>query len=129
MDSTYVLYEIADRVGVITLNRPEASNAISGTMREDLLQALQRAEADPTVRCVLLTGAGRAFCAGGDITSMVELQARHDTAPITDRLTVAAQVIQQIRHMPNVVIAAVNGELARARFNLALACDIRWGSQ
>src|SRR5438093_8261540 len=129
MDSTYVLYEIADRVGVITLNRPEASNAISGTMREDLLQALQRAEADPAVRCVMLTGAGRAFCAGGDIPSMVELQTRNDTAPIKNRLTAAAQVIQQIRRMPKVVIAAINGAAAGAGMNLALACDIRWGSE
>lgn len=128
MASPQVLYEVVDRVGIITLNRPEALNALSGTMREEMLQALQRAENDPTVGCVMLTGAGRAFCAGGDIAAMVEEQQQNDTATIKARLLIAGRVIQQIRGMAKVVIAAVNGAAAGAGMNLALACDIRWGS-
>ncbi len=128
MDLTHVLYEVTDRVGMITLNRPEVLNALGGTMREEILQALQHSEADPQVRCVMITGAGRAFCAGGDIANMVELQAQGNTAPMKERMAVGAKVLQQIRGMPKPVIAAINGAAAGAGMNLALACDIRWGS-
>jgi 2-(1,2-epoxy-1,2-dihydrophenyl)acetyl-CoA isomerase len=128
MDFTYIRYGVMDRVGVITLNRPEVLNALGGTMREELLQALQRSETDPEVRCVMITGAGRAFCAGGDISNMVELQAQGNTAPMEERMAVGAKVIQQIRRMPKPIMAAVNGAAAGAGMNLALACDLRWGS-
>ncbi len=128
MKFTYILYEIIDRVGVITLNRPEVLNALGGTMREELLQALEHSETDLEVRCVMITGAGRAFCAGGDIANMVELQAQGNAAPIRERMVMGAKVIQRIRCMPKPVLAAVNGPAAGAGMNLALACDIRWGS-
>jgi 2-(1,2-epoxy-1,2-dihydrophenyl)acetyl-CoA isomerase len=128
MSFTYILCEVIDRVSVLTLNRPEVLNAFSGTMREELLQALQQTATDPQVRCVMITGAGQAFCAGGDVASMAELQARNDAAVIRERMVVGGKVVQQIRRMPKPVIAAVNGAAAGAGMNLALACDLRLGS-
>lgn len=128
MSASHILYEVHDRVAVVMLNRPESMNAFSGTMREDLLRALQQAENNPEVRCVVLTGAGKAFCAGGDVASMAALQERHDTTVIHQRMTVGAQVVHCLRQMPKPAIAAINGAAAGAGMNLALACDLRLGS-
>jgi 2-(1,2-epoxy-1,2-dihydrophenyl)acetyl-CoA isomerase len=128
MTTTHILYEVADRIGVIILNRPEVMNALGGAMREDLLARLQEAEQDPAVRCLIITGAGNAFCAGGDIASMVEMQAKNDVSVLQQRMTLGGKVVQFIRQMPKPVIAAINGAAAGAGMNLALACDIRYGS-
>src|SRR5215470_13663941 len=128
MSQSQILYEVTDRVGVVTLNRPEVMNAFGGTMREDLLKMLQQAEADKGVRCVVITGAGKAFCAGGDIASMAEMQAKNDASVIPQRMKIGAQVVNLIRSMATPVIAAVNGAAAGAGMNLALACDMRFGS-
>ncbi len=129
MSLNQILYDINDGVAVITLNRPEAMNAFGGTMREDLLQLLRRAEADKAVRCALITGTGKAFCAGGDIASMVELQAANDTLVITERMRTGAEVVQLIRAMRIPVIAAINGTAAGAGMNLAMACDMRFAAE
>lgn len=128
MSTSHLLYDITDRISTITLNRPEVMNALGGTMREDLLSRLEQAEHDPTVRCVIITGAGVAFCAGGDIANMVEMQARNDASILAQRMTLGGKVVQFIRHMTKPVIAAINGAAAGAGMNLALACDIRYGS-
>lgn len=129
MSDSHILYEVADRIGAIILNRPDVMNAFGGTMREDLLARLQDAEQDPTVRCLIITGAGNAFCAGGDIASMVERQEKNDTSILKQRMTVGGKVVQSIRQMSKPVIAAINGAAAGAGMNLALACDIRFGSE
>jgi len=129
MSQSQILYEITDRVGMLTLNRPEVMNAFGGTMREDLLQMLRQAEADKNVRCVVITGAGRAFCAGGDIASMAEMQAKNEVSIISQRMKVGGQVVNLIRSMAKPVIAAVNGAAAGAGVNLALACDMRFAAQ
>ena len=90
MSEQDVLYATAERVATITLNRPQAFNAFSGTMREDVFARLRDAEQDRAVGAVVITGAGQAFCAGGDIVNMIELQARNDATPITARTGVAA---------------------------------------
>lgn len=128
MSTSPILYAVADRLGTITLNRPEVMNALGGTMREDLLASLEQAERDPEVRCVIITGAGAAFCAGGDIASMVEMQNRNDASVLAQRMTLGGKVVQFIRQMTKPVIAAINGAAAGAGMNLALACDIRYGS-
>lgn len=128
MSASHVLFEIVEGVGTITLNRPEVLNAFGGTMREDLLQAIWQAERDAAVRCIVITGAGNAFCAGGDVASMVELQDRNDVTVVRQRMAVGAEVVQSLRRLPKPVIAAVNGAAAGAGMNLALACDLRYGS-
>jgi 2-(1,2-epoxy-1,2-dihydrophenyl)acetyl-CoA isomerase len=108
-------------VTTITLDRPEKLNAFSGTMREDLLAALRGAEGD----VVVITGAGRAFCAGGDVELMASLQEANDVDRFRTLLDAGRDVVMQIAAMPKPVIASVNGIAAGAGCNLALACDYR----
>ncbi|HEX8170355.1 MAG TPA: enoyl-CoA hydratase-related protein [Thermoanaerobaculia bacterium] len=118
----------SDHIATITLNRPDKLNAFSGTMREDLFEALQSAEADEAVRVVVITGAGRAFCAGGDVDYMSGLQRRGDEEAFRKLLDAGRDIIVQIASMAKPVIAAVNGVAAGAGCNLALACDYRIAS-
>jgi 2-(1,2-epoxy-1,2-dihydrophenyl)acetyl-CoA isomerase len=118
----------SDAVATITLNRPEKLNAFFGSMREDLLQALQAAENDVDVRAVVITGAGRAFCAGGDVDFMSNLQQTNDLAAFRALLDAGSEIILQIASMSKPVIASINGVAAGAGCNLALACDYRIAS-
>lgn len=120
---------VRDAVATITLNRPDKLNAFTGTMREDLLDALRACEDDTDVRAVILTGAGRAFCAGGDVEFMSSLQKSGDVASFRKLLDAGRDVILQIATMGKPVIAAVNGIAAGAGCNLALACDYRVASE
>ena len=115
-------------VATITLNRPEAMNAFEDGMRETLLGHLDAFSTDPAVRCIVITGAGKAFCAGGDIISMAALQDNNDTSVVEERMSLAARVIQTIKEMRQPVIASVNGAAAGGGMNLALACDMRLAS-
>lgn len=112
-------------MATITLNRPDKLNAFTGTMREDLLAALRACEADDEVRVVVITGAGRAFCAGGDVEYMSGLQKGGDVTSFRKLLDAGRDVILQIASMAKPVIASINGVAAGAGCNLALACDIR----
>jgi 2-(1,2-epoxy-1,2-dihydrophenyl)acetyl-CoA isomerase len=116
-------------VATITLIRPDKLNAFTGTMREDLLDALRACEDDADVRAVILTGAGRAFCAGGDVEYMSGLQKSGDVASFRKLLDAGRDVILQIAAMGKPVIAAINGIAAGAGCNLALACDYRVASE
>ena len=125
----FVLSETRDGVTTMTLNRPEKLNAFSGTMREDLLASLRAAAADPACRVVVITGAGRGFCAGGDVEFMRSLQAVHDVAGMRKLLGAGRDVVTQIVEMDKPVIASINGVAAGAGCNLALACDYRIASE
>ncbi len=115
----------ADCITTITLNRPDKLNAFVGHMRRDLAEALEHAGSDRGTRVVIITGAGRAFCAGGDIAFMAELMQRRDAEEFSRILGAGRRVILAIRQMTKPVIAAINGPASGAGFNLALACDIR----
>ena len=124
------LIKVAEENGIvtITLNRPERLNALVDHMRRDLAEALEEAGSDPTVRVVIITGAGRAFCAGGDVKFMAELVERGDSEEFARLLGASRRVILAIRHMNKPVIASINGAASGAGFNLALACDLRIAS-
>ncbi len=120
--------ELHDRICTITLNRPDKLNAFSGTMREELLDALVVADHDVECRVVVITGAGRAFCAGGDVDYMSGLQRERNVTAFRKLLDAGRDVVLQIVTMEKPVIASVNGIAAGAGCNLALACDYRIAS-
>ncbi|HEX6715967.1 MAG TPA: enoyl-CoA hydratase [Pyrinomonadaceae bacterium] len=126
----YEHIEIVETAGImtITLNRPERLNAFIGHMRRDLAEALEHAGSDRNVRVVIITGAGRAFCAGGDVAFMAELMQRRDAEEFSRILGAGRRVILAIRQMTKPVIAAINGPASGAGCNLALACDLRIAS-
>ena len=121
----YIQVAEADGVATITLNRPDKLNAFIGHMRRDLAEALEHAGSDRNTRVVIITGAGRAFCAGGDIAFMAELMQRRDAEEFSRILGAGRRVILAIRQMTKPVIAAINGPASGAGCNLALACDLR----
>ncbi len=124
-----LLYEAKDGIATLTLNRPERLNALGDTLREDLFDALTRASADPEVRVMVLTGAGKGFCAGGDVKAMDEARAAARERPLIERIAPARdRTLSAMRDAPQPIIAAVNGAAAGAGMNLALACDIRIAS-
>ena len=115
----------ADCITTITLNRPDKLNSFIGHMRRDLAEALEHAGSDRSTRVVIITGAGRGFCAGGDIAFMADLMQRRDAEEFSRILGAGRRVILAIRQMTKPVIAAINGPASGAGFNLALACDLR----
>ncbi|MDP9361267.1 MAG: enoyl-CoA hydratase-related protein [Acidobacteriota bacterium] len=121
--------ETQNHVTTITLDRPEKLNAFGGTMREDLLAALRAADSEPGCRVIVITGAGRAFCAGGDVDFMSGLQKDGDVVSFRRLLDAGRDIVTQIAEMAKPVVAAVNGVAAGAGCNLALACDYRIASE
>src|ERR671939_1870490 len=116
----YEHIQVSESEGIvtITLNRPEKLNAFIGHMRRDLAEALEHAGADRGVRVVVLTGAGRGFCAGADVRYMAELMERQDVEEFTRLLGAGRRVLYTIRQMTKPVIASVNGAAYGAGFNL-----------
>jgi 2-(1,2-epoxy-1,2-dihydrophenyl)acetyl-CoA isomerase len=115
-------------ITTITLNRPEKLNAFAGHMRRDLADALEHAASDRSERAVIITGAGRGFCAGADVSYMAELMERNDVDEFARLLGAGRRVLNTIREMTKPVIASINGPAYGAGFNLALACDLRIAS-
>jgi 2-(1,2-epoxy-1,2-dihydrophenyl)acetyl-CoA isomerase len=114
---TLVLTHVADGIATITLNRPEKLNALTTALCDELITALRAASTDPSVRVIVVTGAGRAFCAGADLTIL---------GTNGDALVRAGREIALlIRAAPKPVIAAVNGAAAGGGANFALACDYK----
>jgi 2-(1,2-epoxy-1,2-dihydrophenyl)acetyl-CoA isomerase len=126
-EDSSVLYIEHGAVAQVTLNRPDALNSFTRQMHRDLWAALDRAEANPVVRALVITGAGRGFCAGADLSEFdfepgPDLVQRADPGPVIDQaFNPTARRIQSLR-MP--VIAAVNGVAAGAGASLAMTCDI-----
>ncbi|HEX5608023.1 MAG TPA: enoyl-CoA hydratase-related protein [Candidatus Binatia bacterium] len=121
-----IIYEKQNGVATITLNRPQSLNAFIPQMNQEVLQALKDSERDQETRCVMITGAGRAFCAGQDLKGRTPEQKGSLGASLREKYN---PMIRQIRQMEKIVIAAVNGVAAGAGCNFALACDLRIASE
>jgi 2-(1,2-epoxy-1,2-dihydrophenyl)acetyl-CoA isomerase len=119
-----VRWDVAQAVGTITLDRPQARNALTAGMKEGLLAALREAAGDAAVRAVVITGAGGAFCAGQDLREHADILAAGEEPAATVRQHYNP-IITEIMTMPKPVVAAVNGSAAGAGASLAFACDLR----
>ena len=129
MTSDHLLTETRDGVGILTFNRPERLNALSAEMIQRAIAALEKYSTDPAIGCIVVTGSGRGFCAGGDVAAM--------NAGTTGTLTFEQRVDRQrashrlsglLYSIPKVTIAAINGAAAGAGLGIALACDLRIAS-
>jgi 2-(1,2-epoxy-1,2-dihydrophenyl)acetyl-CoA isomerase len=120
-----VLESKHDGITVLVMNRPDRLNALNGELACALNDALARVAQDDSVRVVVLTGAGRAFCAGGDLGVIGKGRQSGETTELEPILRAGMQVVLKMRTMPQPVIAAVNGAAAGAGMNIALAADIR----
>ena len=131
-ETTDVLYEVRDRVATITLNRPDKLNAWTPTMAEELRTAFMRAQGDDGVRAIVLTGAGRGFCAGADMSGLAArasgqgvMQPRHD-APTEGLAANFAGRLSYMLALKKPIIAAINGPAAGIGFVITLFCDLRF---
>jgi 2-(1,2-epoxy-1,2-dihydrophenyl)acetyl-CoA isomerase len=125
-DSTSVLYDVTDGVGTITLNRPDAMNSLDVATKVLLRDTVTEAAGDPAVRCVVLTGTGRAFCTGQDLKEHIQiLESGSSEQLFTTVDDHYNPIVSAIDAMEKPVIAAVNGVAAGAGASLAFACDLR----
>jgi 2-(1,2-epoxy-1,2-dihydrophenyl)acetyl-CoA isomerase len=120
-----LLIERNEGVATLTMNRPESMNSLSVALKEALLDAARDVSADPTVRAVVLTGAGRGFCVGQDLREHVALLEANDPAPLSTVSQHYNPLLLALARMPKPVIAAVNGMAAGAGAGLSFACDFR----
>jgi 2-(1,2-epoxy-1,2-dihydrophenyl)acetyl-CoA isomerase len=125
-----ILHELRDDgVLVITFNRPEQLNALGGSLVDEFLDALRKAKFDDDVRAVVVTGAGRGFCAGADLSRGVPGGPRDESrAARLDRMSWPADVILALRDLDKPTIGAINGAAAGAGFGIACAMDVRIAS-
>jgi 2-(1,2-epoxy-1,2-dihydrophenyl)acetyl-CoA isomerase len=132
--SESVLYARDGAVAIITLNRPESLNSMNPDLLNRLPDLAQQAADDPSVRCVVITGAGRAFSAGGDVKGMADRNAPSLTAPPVPgsgnkSLRQQEEISRLLYEMPKPTVAAVNGHAVGAGLSVALAADIRIASE
>jgi 2-(1,2-epoxy-1,2-dihydrophenyl)acetyl-CoA isomerase len=121
-----VLLDVVDSVATITLNRPDAMNGLDVATKDLLLETVQQVAADPAVRCVVLTGSGRAFCVGQDLKEHLAGLKGDTDVPLSDTVEKHYNpIVQAVATMPKPVIAAVNGVAAGAGASLAFAADFR----
>lgn len=124
MTGSPLLFAVADGVARITLNRPLAGNAMTGPMVQALLDAAVACDVDPAVRCVVLTGAGRHFCAGGDLGALRAMLDAGAAVPVGTQTGQLHSAISRFARMPKPVLALVNGPAAGAGMSLALVGDV-----
>jgi enoyl-CoA hydratase/carnithine racemase len=135
MSSNEILYDVADRIATVTLNRPERLNAYTATLGAALRAAMRRAADDPGVRVIVLTGAGRGFCAGADMDALNQISSTGPAAAAADDAAFdpASSPDYQAPHsyfpaVPKPVIAAINGACAGLGLVYALYCDQRFAA-
>lgn len=126
-DFQYLLIQQDEGVITITMNRPEVLNSFNDPMLSELTKAMEQAAQDESIRCVVLTGAGRAFGAGQDLSSFAatDTTATREPVAVSEHLKKYHRLIHVMRDMPKPVIAAVKGVAAGISCNIALACDLR----
>ena len=120
-----IRYEVADNIATITLNAPDRMNTISGPMLDGLSEALLKADKDPEVRCVILTGAGRAFCAGLNLESATKGEGMGSGAVSSANLDLRNTPPTILFNMDTPTVCAINGGAAGYGMDTALGCDIR----
>ena len=116
-----VVWEKRDSTAIICLNEPDSLNAFSKGLKEELLVALREVEKDPQIHVVILSGKGKAFCAGGDLKGMAK---DYSAIEIKQMMDESAKIVELIRKMPKLFIAAIHGYAAGAGMSLALASDL-----
>lgn len=130
-DANPLLIDVSDRIATLTFNRPHRLNALSLDMISQAIGALERFAVDPEIGCIVVTGAERGFCAGGDVSAMNEANASGQAPTFEarlDRQRNSHRLSGLLHSIPKVTIAAVNGAAAGAGFGIALACDLRVAS-
>jgi len=127
--STLIQEERANGVAILRLNRPDKLNALNLDMSRALVHAFLRAAEDKTVRAIVITGVGRAFCAGGDLGQIREARTRNAGKELEGLLHAGKEICLAIASTPKLVLAAVNGIASGAGMSLALACDLRIASE
>lgn len=124
-----VQYVVEDAVAIIVLDRPDVLNAFDDELGREALEAVRKAAADPAARCVVITGAGRAFSSGEDLAALSGSYEGDEPPPLGDTLVSRYNpLIRAIRSTPKPVVAALNGVAAGAGASIALACDFRVAS-
>jgi enoyl-CoA hydratase/carnithine racemase len=125
MEYLRIIYQKEARVARLLLNRPRALNALDEATIEELRYALKTAASDSEVRVLILTGAGRAFCFGADVSEFRKAQEQGGKAAMEALLSKAQEIIQVLYEMPKPTLAALNGFSSGLGLDLALACDLR----
>jgi 2-(1,2-epoxy-1,2-dihydrophenyl)acetyl-CoA isomerase len=118
-----VLYEVTDAVATITLNRPEAYNALNLALAREVFQAVLEADEDPGVRCIVVTGAGKAFCAGGDVKDFADNPERIGIV-VKELTTYLHGAVSRLVRTPKPVVMGVNGVAAGGGMSFALGGDL-----
>jgi len=140
MPSQETLYQLADTVATITLNRPDKLNAWTAIMDQEVREAMEEAARDDNVRVIVLTGAGRGFCAGADMSLLKNVADRGVDQAIQNRLRRTGEPAEGVRrdfqkrysYFPAIekpVVAAINGPVVGLGFVISLYCDLRWASE
>jgi len=124
-DFKHLLVEQDGAVLTITMNRPEKLNAFNDVMLQEMTEVAEAAARDDTIRCVVITGAGRAFGSGQDLTSFAPRSNTGNPPRVSEHLVKYHRLVLALRDMPKPVIAAVQGVAAGISCNIALACDLR----
>ncbi len=123
-----IVVDVDGKIGTILLNRPDKLNSFANRMRQEIAAAVGELSGRDDVAVMVITGAGRGFCTGADVTYLKEITDRRDTDALRGLVEAGRAVVTSIRKAPKPVIASVNGPAAGGGANLALACDIRVAS-
>jgi 2-(1,2-epoxy-1,2-dihydrophenyl)acetyl-CoA isomerase len=124
-----VLQHVEDGLAILTLNRPDRMNAINSELATALNEALTAISVDKHIHAVIITGAGKAFCAGGDLKEIWEGRQKNDKESLEPLLRSGMGAVLKMRTMRQPIVAAVNGAAAGAGMNIALAADVRFAAE